>query len=461
MQTENVTSETSDAANSSVSVPPNSGERNKERAYRCPAYRELTVTQELNIVGAFPALTVLPDDPEKRRQLKDRFDILHGEMTRYFVCMDRLNAAAGQGREAELVALRQYFAERTFRMTDDPVEIAADRENLHRSISAAHALVSKLVDSYFSRRKQQTLKMSSPISSEHDPINLLRMCRRNGRTDLQSRIDAFEARRALSLAEIEFKRHRKGIAKEQLEAVYNECCAHLKRDFFLPERSRRMVLIGDLDEQGIRVVGKPQLLPNDHPEAQAHATARRQKIELDIQFIRVPDKDGGTREIPVFFDGRVKDDVIPKLMLKGTKYPETLTDLIGVMLVFFSEEDESDGVAHLRRTFANTLGSVSGSTSRVGREGAMDSQNMDSSPLFYCDKYILEFFGSKVEIMFKPAIGYMNEIVARDEENHSLYKVRRYMNHVFPLMFPFEIYGIDWRDKDVREDLWDLQIAMI
>lgn len=458
METETVTSQ---VTGGNSSTPPQSGQRTTERVYRCPPYRELTATQEHNIVGAFPGLEVLPLDASERRRRKIRFDILDGEMTRYFICMDRINAASGQGREAELMALRQYYAERTFRMTDDPREIAADRENLHRSICAAHALVPELIDNYFSKRARQHLKMSSRVSSEHDPINLLRMCRQNGRTDLQSRIDAFEARRQLSFAEIEFKRHRKGIAKEQLDAVLNECCAHLKRYFFQPESSKRMVLVGDLDQNGIRVVGKPRLLPEDHPEAQARRTPGREKITLDILFIRVPTKDGGMRDIPVYFDGRVKKHVVPKLMLKDTKHALTLTDLIGIMFVFFSEEDEADGVAHLRRTFANTLGSVSGSTSRVGRDGAMDPQNMDSSPFFDCPKYNLEFFDSTLEIMIKTSISYMNEIVARDEENHELYKVRRYMNRVFPLMFPFELYGIDWRDKDVREDLWELQIHQI
>jgi hypothetical protein len=117
------------------------------------------------------------------------------------------------------------------------------------------------------------------------------------------------------------------------------------------------------------------------------------------------------------------------------------------------------GIELLRRVLVRVPGSVSGEASNAWRAGVVDPSNAHSSEQYRASKYDVRLRNLICELTFMIMPIWLNELVAHGRDNHRLYKLFQYLETVFPVLFPPELYGIDWRDEDVRRLLWEYQLA--
>lgn len=433
----------------------------------CPPPNVIDPDQDELLIGQFPTLIALPLDPKKRQRLLD-YSILFGEQIRYGELMhDVLRAESNAARTcfgspAEKMEVRREAGRRAFhRSFADTYDLsetnyARDMALFVDSMRAARQMIRQLLEVYFHKTQQFSLGMCSEVDAACDPVDLLRLCRTRGRDSI-SRIRQFEAQRQLTLAQAEFELRLNHCAPERLDKDRLRFVHLLEERYFEPKQSDQVTVLAELNpENGYRVQSFRVISRND-PEAQTAPTRTRAVIHLDVRMIKV-----GGREIRVYFDSRSKENIPIKLILKRERYHETLTDLNGVKLVFFDlTNDLMDGVRHMRQRIVRVPGSVSGEASNAMRAGVVDPSNRYSSEEYRATKYNVRIFNRIVEFQFMYLPDWINELLARERENHSLYKLLGYLDRVFPVLFPTEWFHLDWRDPKLRQALWDLQIAKL
>ncbi len=85
----------------------------------------------------------------------------------------------------------------------------------------------------------------------------------------------------------------------------------------------------------------------------------------------------------------------------------------------------------------------------------VDPTNKHSSHLFCAAKMLVEWGaeGQEYEIQFMTFHDYLTSKRSLTDANHELYKQRQAFEYAFPHLWPKDIYGIDWADPVVRQEL--------
>lgn len=73
-----------------------------------------------------------------------------------------------------------------------------------------------------------------------------------------------------------------------------------------------------------------------------------------------------------------------------------------------------------------------------------ETVNSFSAKSFKVKKFVTTLGGEPVEIIVETLVNHINGIASQGEENHELYRCRQLIHSGLPLVFPKEIYGIDW-----------------
>lgn len=427
----------------------------------CPPAKVIDPREDPQLINQFPNLIVRPEDRDARKAFEQKYSILAGESIRFAELMRELLGARRRATpvtslaDARWQALHAFYAG-TYDLSPETWE--RDRRLFAASLDAAKETIAHVLDEYFPVMLRQRLKMSSAISAERDPVELLCHCGASG-TDIISRIRRFEARRQLTFAQIEFELRRNANDPETLDEDLTWFVRALDTSYFLPRRSDQVTVIADLEPANANRVVSFRLVKRNDPDARSIPTKTKAVIPLDVRF--VPSRGTG-HDIMVYFDARRKVHAPLKLIRKRMRHHETLSDICGVKLVFFEEQNELvEGVERLRRTIVRAPGSVSGEASNAQRAGILDPTNHHSSSEYRARKYDVRMKNRIFEIQFMYVKDYVNELVATGQENHPLYKLRTFLDLVFPVIFPTELFGLDWRDDALRQELWNLQLAKI
>lgn len=355
-------------------------------------------------------------------------------------------------REASWRAFHGYFAE-TYGLSDETY--LRDREWWGASLRAAHASFDRIRNEYFPITLRPHVTMSSEVASEQDPFGLIRLCLRKGK-DLSSRIIRFEARLLLAITQIEFEMRLRNASPERLDEILARLTRKLDRDYFAPGESEHLMVIAELDPANNYRVKDFELVSRDSPKARLRSS--RTRVVLPMQF-RVIYVDGERILVAVLL--RRKMDVWLKLVCKRYRFYESLTDLLGGKFIYLTREHVKAGVRHMRRTTVRAPGSVSGQASNAMRAGAVDTTNPHSSAEYEATKYDFTFHNERVEIQFMLLAHYIDELVSNGTLNHPFYKLRKYLDKLFPVIFPTELYGLDWRDPELRERFWQYLVGKI
>ena len=434
---------------------------------KCPPPNFVDPEDDHDLINQFPNLIVRPEDPEEQRRFEDRISVIKGESIRFWELLRYLTRQRSrckgpwddeESRDAALKiatrdALHEYYAD-TYRLSADNIE--RDASFFADSVNAARETMSFLLDEYFPLRLRKGLEMDSRVAGAHDPYALIRQCAGGG-SDIIARIRRFEARRQLTLAQIEFELRVDHGDPQKLDddmAWFAQKCDQV---FFLPNRSEQVVIVADLDPANAYRVKEFKVIPRSDPESRVIPTPERVVLPLDVRYFRA-----NGRTFRVYFEARIKQRVTLKLIAKRNRHHESLTDLPGAKFVFFDEETElMAGINQLRRVLVRAPGSVSGEASNTSRAGALDPTNAYSSQEYRARKFDVRLRNRVFELQFMYLPIWVNEMVSHGRDNHQLYRISKYLDRVLPVLLPKKLYGIDWRDPGIRQELWDLQIAKI
>ncbi|MBU2613524.1 hypothetical protein KJ925_03665 [Patescibacteria group bacterium] len=422
----------------------------------------LDPNDDSELINQFPNLIDLPDDLERRSYLENRYSVIRGESVRFRSLWRHLHLVRGRavraGRAGELAEITRDALHTFYRDTYAlrPGDVVRDAALFADAGNAARETISFLLNEYFPLHLRKGLEMDSRVAGTHDLFALLDLCATRGSNDIARR-RRFEARRQLTLAQIEFEMRVDHGDPQQLDDDIEWLVQTLDRRFFMPERSEQVVIVAELDPENAYRTKSFEVIPSAKAVSRVTPTPTRFVLPLEIRFFEV---DG--REIPVYFEARAKQRAALKLIAKRNRHHEILTDLRGAMAVFFDEEhDLMAGIDKFRRVLVRAPGSVSGEASNASRAGVLDPTNMHSSGEYRARKFDVRIRNRGFELQFKYLPFFVNEMVSHGRDNHQLYRVSKYLDLVFPVLFPTKRYGLDWRDSTLRQQLRDLQIAKI
>ncbi|MCI0479166.1 hypothetical protein L0Y59_01340 [Candidatus Uhrbacteria bacterium] len=435
---------------------------------KCPKPHLVDPRDDDELVNQFPNLIVRPEDPAERRRFEDRFSVIKGESIRFRELLihllrhrarlrsgDREDDMASEAalKEAVRDALHAYYAD-TYRLSTE--HAARDAVFFADALNAARETVAFLLEEYFPLRLRKGLELDSRVAGEHDPLALLLLCAEGG-SDVLTRIRRFEAQRQLTLAQMEFELRVDHGDPQKLDDDLAWLARLCDRRFFLPDRSEQAVVVADLDPCNANRVKDFRLVSRSDEASRVVPTPERVVLPLDLRYIRV-----NGSAVPVYFEARVKRHVTLKLISKRRRHHESLTDVTGAKFVFFEEDtDLMAGIDQIRRILVRAPGSVSGEASNARRAGVLDPSNIHSSKQYRAWKFDVRLRNRIFELQFMYLPFFVNEMVAHGRDNHQLYKLGSYLDRVFPVLFPTELYGLDWRDEAFRQELWNFQIAKI
>ncbi|MFA5127405.1 MAG: hypothetical protein WC457_00175 [Patescibacteria group bacterium] len=127
-------------------------------------------------------------------------------------------------------------------------------------------------------------------------------------------------------------------------------------------------------------------------------------------------------------------------------------DMRGLRLVTFNKEDAHE----LHKFFLQASGFAKPKKRMVAK------LNEHSSKRIHLFSQSIRLAGRSWEVQFWPDARHIfNVLLSTEEEAHSLYHLRGYLEYLFPQMFPFRIYGVNWQNPDVKNQCEEHVKALI
>jgi hypothetical protein len=150
----------------------------------------------------------------------------------------------------------------------------------------------------------------------------------------------------------------------------------------------------------------------------------------------------------IYFSCREKTPLshLLKMLRRDIRDPfSSALDWRGFKLVFFNEQALEAGLEKLRRdVFYLPAVTWKLEDGRFFKE----TLNIFSSKRFRAKKFVTTIGGESAEVIMETLTNHLNGIASLGEENHELYRLRQLVKSALPLVFPFDLYGINWEEKE-------------
>ncbi len=177
--------------------------------------------------------------------------------------------------------------------------------------------------------------------------------------------------------------------------------------------------------------------------------------KLTVMFCRSVPGDTGTHL--TFFESRKKDpedevrkSISKKILASGLAAP----DKYGLRFVFFDRTALEEGLTRLLLNvwpMPFTTWKLSDNIDSHSHGGAQ--RNGSSSAHFRALKFQTLAYGHWPEVIIQPIEDYLNHASSRGAENHRVYRAQQALgpNGELNVLFPPEIFGVNWQDPEVHE----------
>lgn len=130
-----------------------------------------------------------------------------------------------------------------------------------------------------------------------------------------------------------------------------------------------------------------------------------------------------------------------------------VTDRCGLAFVVPTEKDLRAFASILRKTLLANGARVLERFTLSNNGKPMDPSNKHSSPLFRAGKMLIKWKDREYEFQFLTFHDYLTSKYSLTDANHELYKQKQAFNFALPFLWPKDLYGIDWEDPVVRDEL--------
>jgi len=315
----------------------------------------------------------------------------------------------------------------------------------------------KLIHLYLSPFVDQ-LEHESRVWNTADPGHLIKLAAQSGDDplDQQRRHEAlrfFDETRALSHIE----------DREPLEWLRNRFETFLNmiaRELFEPGSERSPVYTYHEKTDHYRV--HAYSFADPLPRHEYGALLERRNRPTSCRLYRM----GGAHYLVALRD-RIKEHFdawlkMQKQVAKGISHPYVIQDRCGIQLIAPTVEVATALFLKMRELVEKPRRhSAPGIVKEVINTLTTDepASNQHSSRFFRAIRMRIVWQSVPIEVQITTFPHYYSSTLAVDTENHELYRLRQCFSSYFPFLFPMSIYGIDWTDERLRQQLMALRIA--
>lgn len=296
-------------------------------------------------------------------------------------------------------------------------------------------------------RKQMLLRerLTRPVivTTTSDVLTLIDLVRHH-----QDQIVRHYARAKLVLAQFCFEARKEGYEPDRLRREATDLGAFIGRSVFADDPGESVDIVADLDAdhryacRRWQALNPGQAAPSDYAHPFVISTRR--------QTIRLPNG----RSISCYFSIRSKQHVVLKALVKDIRF----LDLLGIgdavaMRFMIQAEDLDEFVSFIRGIIVPCPGQVCDQGSSIGFRGGkapLDRNNRQSSKSYEAMKYVSRICGRAVEVQIVPVHAWINAQCMHDKVNHAWYKLSKYLEEVFPILYPEHLIGIPWGSPSLR-----------
>lgn len=422
-----------------------------------------------SIAQTYPGLLDLSLE-QIRILYRDDHSLFHGEAKRrrrlerylkeFTGKRERMNYSPRQMHDDTLMAFHDFFVNDVSRPNcitmpmyeGGPRDFESNRNDFMQSIrDVEHVyrhlrhILPKEIEVAGRRLVTSTQLEIDPDVRVDDPLELLRFTR------VRDRRVAHQARCRLILAQACFGARRDGYAPDQLAKTEEVFRTFLGRALFADPEGEPMYVAADLDPHDHYMCKRVEFLPREGPKP----VARPDRFVMEAYRQSVPRRrKPGAEPIRIFHFIRHKERMMLKMLDKHVVFPKItgIGDPLAMMFVV-DHDDLARLVSEVREILVPCPGMVADMNSSIGhRKGAerLDPRNRRSSRLYEAMKYVARMQDMMVEVQFLPMAAWINALAARNDVNHRCYKMKRYLDTAYPILFPTSWSGIPWSDPAVR-----------
>lgn len=351
-------------------------------------------------------------------------------------------------KQKEIVAqiLREVFGARG--------SIERIYEELNQSLLEAQRFLRDLIKTYLPEQFRSVLESEGIIGEESDFLSLLRKRKQAHRQRARDRlvqIREYEARRLILLTLVFFELRTKSRWLHLDGYSLQSITRYLERKFFSGGIVKKMIISyhqGNNDFRVSRWNFRNDRKTESRRSNLSNKSLWKREIILECRPFKYQRK-----EYLVYFSVREKTifSHFLKMLRKDIRDPySSALDWRGFKLVFFSDEGLEAGLSKLREE----VFCLPGVTWKLS-DGWFDrcENNSFSSPNFRATKFITIFQGIPCEVIVETIENHLNGLFSTGDENHELYRIRQLIKNALPLLFPSEIYEIDWEEKSIQEKI--------
>lgn len=394
----------------------------------------------------FPLLRPNINSNEKRLQRLWRQDPLGWtEIQRWKQQAERISSAKNiEAQNAALARdLRNVFGGQA---NDDTILL-----QFQQAIINAHQFLSWLIGEWLPPGMHLPLLAEGRVSTIQEPVAIFSLWREcYAQRPSLAKVREFELRRLWNLAllfyELQLSR-----AKYLGEAVLGKITEYLEEAFFVKGENKNVTVISYHQPQNKMLV-KAWHYAGDPAPKETEGLVPKETIFSCRLFAwrnKVHLVDFYPREKSPFSH-------LLKMLRKNIRDPfSAALDLVGRRFVFFDLDALEAGVEKLRNCVFSLPGVAWKMTDNLLGD-AQRKNNRHSAPNFYARKYIFLVGGVGCEILIEMLPNYLNTHRSEGPQNHFLYRARQLLHEVFPLLFPYCLYGIKWQAKEEQEKVYDL-----
>lgn len=317
-------------------------------------------------------------------------------------------------------------------------------------LARADELIEWLLARYVPECYHPRLRVRRRVCSSRNLVAQYLACFPTAQDGLRAHRYRFEVRRRLLLAlylyEIAMGEGREDLLEHDIQALEQ----YLTDRFFI---------IGNIESARIRWVRDPErhnrvarfLDPEEDPEREErHLVSSLDGYTAPQQFRFFRWRDG--TPTPVLF---IPDTKRPfahalKMLVKNQRSPDAVRDLRRAMLVFRNRRELLRGLVVLRRDVWDVEAHVADQRWSIDGAVAGDPRSDATADEYRHLSFEVPVFGTRYEIQILLLVDWVNSISSDGPEHHARYKAKQYLTHVFPLLFPRDLYRIRWDSSRVR-----------
>lgn len=423
---------------------------------------------------------------------------------RFLLDIDK-TISSGEDEDLVIQKIVDYLSDIPWEKTEDSgIDYERARGKIEKALEQASGYISHLLDKDLGIEGFENLKELDTVGGINKPIPLIeewvilfRRMSEARKRPAEEKESAwhhiserdfrkyFELARKLYLAKYFLKIEFSDSNEKQVRRDLNEMETFLKENIFYQEDGKiveeEIDITAYLDSRGVCLAVQTPF--NKQGFRQPRGFDSKLKFPVKIRYLRMK---GGKKGAPVIYESRLKSPYshLSKMLRERLHSPDEVHDIRAMRFINVPVPGkEIDGAIPrgggqlLQQIIQRNEDAQSGKDNEWANRQLMDSvtrrifpspgtatrvrldykeRSKYSSPQYEVLKFDDIYRGKGWEVQVQGLINWISAQVAIDDAvNHGLFRLNQHLGETFPDLFPQIIYGINWEDPRVRDNIRD------